>query len=368
MSEFVTKDSGERQQFTSGMQRDTQKGKTLFHLVYDGPMLNRWAGLLTRGAEKYSEGNWLKASGPDELNRFKASAARHFAQWFYGETDEDHAAAVLFNVNGAEYVKGKIAVENEARINKVNKAQPEEVIIPDRLHAALTQNAFTQNRPYYDETYTTAEDKNYGPGLNLDSLVKLQDEIKDRILYNSGELKVGIDFAKEDSDRSVYLVGLPGKQVFVVPSDLQEEFEKVTLARNNETVPVNEDTLDLLRFNGFPVVYTDNLGASPLDPKPAFNGVTTKFRFDIPDEPTPFIDLIRQRMFEAQLDLAERYERSIWSVPDFSRSCSGDKPFNFIQRLLIKLQDFYQDLKTKLAEKLLDIATDLDPYVVGSGK
>ncbi len=106
---FETKDSGERMQFSSGMQRDTTTGKTDYSLVYDGPMLQRWAELDTRGAVKYEARNWMKAAGQAELDRFKASAARHFAQWMRGDTDEDHGAAVFFNINGAEYVKEKLA-------------------------------------------------------------------------------------------------------------------------------------------------------------------------------------------------------------------------------------------------------------------
>jgi len=106
---YETKDSGKRQHFASGMQRDVQEGKTLWHLVTSGPLLRRWAELLTRGAEKYDANNWMKADGPEELNRFKASAFRHFMQWYFDETDEDHAAAVVFNVNGAEYVKDRAA-------------------------------------------------------------------------------------------------------------------------------------------------------------------------------------------------------------------------------------------------------------------
>lgn len=102
---FTTKDSGKREQFTSGMVRDTQDGKTNFALVFSGPMLERWAALLTRGAVKYERDNWMKASGTPELQRFQESAARHFAQWMRGDNDEDHAAAVVFNLNGAEYVK-----------------------------------------------------------------------------------------------------------------------------------------------------------------------------------------------------------------------------------------------------------------------
>ena len=113
MDEFVTKDSGARQLFASGMQRDITTGKVQWRLVYSGPMLARWAGLLTRGAEKYDADNWMKASGREELDRFRDSAARHFAQWMAGETDEDHAAAVFFNINGAEYVKSRLAATDD---------------------------------------------------------------------------------------------------------------------------------------------------------------------------------------------------------------------------------------------------------------
>lgn len=109
MNDFVVKDSGERRQFASGMVRDTDAGKTLWHLVASGPMLQRWAVHLTKGAEKYSENNWMKAEGEAEFNRFRASAFRHFMQWFLGDRDEDHAAAVMFNINGAEYVRDKMA-------------------------------------------------------------------------------------------------------------------------------------------------------------------------------------------------------------------------------------------------------------------
>ena len=62
---------------------------------------------MNRGAKKYNERNWEKANGEEEMNRFKASAIRHFFQWMSGEEDEDHAVAVLFNINGYEYVKEK---------------------------------------------------------------------------------------------------------------------------------------------------------------------------------------------------------------------------------------------------------------------
>ncbi len=110
---YVTKDSGKRQVFTSGMVRDTEEGKLKPHLCLSGPMFDRWAGLMTRGAEKYEEDNWMLAQGTAEYQRFRASAFRHFMQWWRGENDEDHAAAVFFNINGAEYVEDKLNAEDD---------------------------------------------------------------------------------------------------------------------------------------------------------------------------------------------------------------------------------------------------------------
>ena len=108
IQQFIVKDSGQRTVFDSGMQRDVTTDKTDYSLVADGPMLKRYAEHLTKGAKKYNARNWLKASGQAELDRFRESAFRHFVQWYYGATDEDHASAIWFNVNGAEYVKEKL--------------------------------------------------------------------------------------------------------------------------------------------------------------------------------------------------------------------------------------------------------------------
>lgn len=111
MQQYETKDSGERAEYDSGMVRDTQDGKPNFALTaplgqaYEDQMLTRWAALMTRGAVKYGERNWEKANSDEEYRRFMASAYRHFMQWFFGETDEDHAAAVFFNIAAAEFVK-----------------------------------------------------------------------------------------------------------------------------------------------------------------------------------------------------------------------------------------------------------------------
>lgn len=113
MKEYITKDSGKRQDYASGMRRDTQENKPDFYLCltdepYEVQLLTRWASLMARGAEKYGRRNWQLADSEEELERFKSSAFRHFMQWVTGKDDEDHAAAIIFNINACEYVKRKL--------------------------------------------------------------------------------------------------------------------------------------------------------------------------------------------------------------------------------------------------------------------
>jgi hypothetical protein len=109
-SEFVTLDSGERVDFPSGMRRDTDAGKPRYDLI-PRPMLKRLAELYARGAEKYGDSNWTLADSQAEVDRFKASAFRHFMQWLEGDVDEDHASAVTFNVFAAETIAAKLEAD-----------------------------------------------------------------------------------------------------------------------------------------------------------------------------------------------------------------------------------------------------------------
>ena len=116
---FVVKDSCERQEFDSGMVRDTSKGKTQYHRALEGPMFERWAEHLTKGAVKYPDNedgtaNWTRAQSDAEYRRFKESALRHFIAWYRGERDEDHGAGVFFNINGSEHVLKKMK-QDEAK-------------------------------------------------------------------------------------------------------------------------------------------------------------------------------------------------------------------------------------------------------------
>lgn len=128
-TEFITKDTGERQSFSGGMVRDLTAGKIRPDLAHDGPMFLRWVSLLYRGLVKYAPRNWMKAKGKEEFDRFLESADRHYTVWFYWRRyglnleqlpdgpitrdplTEDHAAAVFFNINGVEYVAENNGVE-----------------------------------------------------------------------------------------------------------------------------------------------------------------------------------------------------------------------------------------------------------------
>lgn len=110
---YVVKDSGKRKEFDSGMVRDTEDNKTDYLSILDGPMFDRWANMLTKAKLKYPDvapgkANWTLANGTEEQLRFRKSAFRHFRQWLRGDVDEDHAAALFFNINGYEFVTEKL--------------------------------------------------------------------------------------------------------------------------------------------------------------------------------------------------------------------------------------------------------------------
>lgn len=116
--EFTIKDSGQRQEFASGMVRDVADDKIEYTSMRLGPMFKRWAEHLTKGRRKYPDvapgvPNWTLAAGEAEYTRAQESAARHFEAWLAGQRDEDHAAGVFFNINLAEYVRDKMDLENE---------------------------------------------------------------------------------------------------------------------------------------------------------------------------------------------------------------------------------------------------------------
>lgn len=93
---YATKDSGERKVFDTGAQRDIESGKPRYDLIPTFA-LKRLAELYARGAEKYREWNWTEGI---PYSRMLSSAERHLQQWKQGDRDEDHLAAVAWNILG----------------------------------------------------------------------------------------------------------------------------------------------------------------------------------------------------------------------------------------------------------------------------
>lgn len=98
------KDSGTRTTYGSGAQRDAQEGKGRFDLL-PLPAIMAYAQLLEKGAKKYSERNWEKGI---PVSRFFDGALRHLFKAQAGATDEDHLAAVMFNVGGIIFTRHQI--------------------------------------------------------------------------------------------------------------------------------------------------------------------------------------------------------------------------------------------------------------------
>jgi hypothetical protein len=90
----ILKDSGNREQFETGAQRDTREGKGRFDLI--SPVaLRRLALVYERGAKKYDDHNWEKGI---PMSRCLDSALRHLNQYKLGHRDEDHLAQAAWNV------------------------------------------------------------------------------------------------------------------------------------------------------------------------------------------------------------------------------------------------------------------------------
>lgn len=90
----MIKDSGERSVYSTGAQRDNHTGKGRFDLISLQGLfrLARWYEL---GAQKYNDRNWEKGMN---ISRYSDAAFRHLLKYIAGCDDEDHLAAVAWNV------------------------------------------------------------------------------------------------------------------------------------------------------------------------------------------------------------------------------------------------------------------------------
>lgn len=88
------KDSGDRHEYETGARRDNREDKGRMDLVPPEAILrlSRW---YEAGAKKYSDRNWEKGI---PFSRYVDAALRHMFKYLAGCNDEDHLAAVAWNV------------------------------------------------------------------------------------------------------------------------------------------------------------------------------------------------------------------------------------------------------------------------------
>ena len=101
MSDYITKDSGERRKFNTGAQRDVVDGKGRYDLI-SRIMIERLAKLLQRGAEKYNDRNWEKGM---PLSVYMDSGMRHLFKFLEGHRDEDHLIAAIWNLQALLHIE-----------------------------------------------------------------------------------------------------------------------------------------------------------------------------------------------------------------------------------------------------------------------
>lgn len=115
--EEPVKDEQPRAKFDGGGVRDGSPKTERFELTwtlddpYEDQMLTRYAAWMARGAEKYADRNWESFKGEDALEHAKGSLLRHVFKFLAGMEDEDHAAAVWFNVHAIDRVRRRMKNE-----------------------------------------------------------------------------------------------------------------------------------------------------------------------------------------------------------------------------------------------------------------
>lgn len=99
-------DSGAREVAANGFTREPDADKPdlswLFEIegleLVPREMIERIAKHFANGSKKYAPDNWRRGTSPEALARYRRSVARHVFAWFRRETDEDHTAAIAWNL------------------------------------------------------------------------------------------------------------------------------------------------------------------------------------------------------------------------------------------------------------------------------
>jgi acetyl-CoA acetyltransferase len=106
---YALKDSGERQVFNTGAQRDIQQVEKGRYDLISPIALKRIAIILAKGAKKYSDRNWEKGM---PMSRYIDSSLRHLTQYIEGKRDEDHLGQAFWNLHSALHMEEQIMRKN----------------------------------------------------------------------------------------------------------------------------------------------------------------------------------------------------------------------------------------------------------------
>lgn len=104
---YIVRDSGEREEFSTGARRDMRENKGRYDLI-PPEALKRLALVYERGAKKYGENNWQKGIN---LSRYIDSAIRHIYNYMEGDKEEDHLAHAAWNLFGIMTTEDRIKKE-----------------------------------------------------------------------------------------------------------------------------------------------------------------------------------------------------------------------------------------------------------------
>lgn len=117
---YITRQEGEEAVHSDGVRRDTDQGKTLYTLMFpkgvpmEDQLIVRVAELYTRGGAAHGLRNWENSRAEDTLEHHTEALWRHFMKFFFDVQDgEDHAAAIVWNVNAVDLTRRHIAEEGD---------------------------------------------------------------------------------------------------------------------------------------------------------------------------------------------------------------------------------------------------------------
>jgi hypothetical protein len=104
MNKYETKETVQKEKFSTGAQRNDANGKGKYVLV--SPMaLRRLAGVYERGSLAHGVRNWERGL---PISRCLDSAIRHIYQYIEGLRDEDHLAQAAWNLCAAIHMEEMI--------------------------------------------------------------------------------------------------------------------------------------------------------------------------------------------------------------------------------------------------------------------